>query len=325
MSENKPPLAVVAFGGNALHPENERGTQREQVRNAHRAARVILRLLTAGYRILLVHGNGPQVGSILIQMEEASTKVPAFSLDVAVAMSQGSMGYMISLALMNELQRLQRHDPVVCLLTSVLVDENDPAFLNPTKPIGPFFTAYRASILMKKKHWMVIEDAGRGYRRVVPSPRPRKILNIDIIRHLVHQGHIVVACGGGGIPVIKTEKERYRGVEAVIDKDYTSSLLASQLKADLFVILTNVPRVALYYNKPRQQWLDRISLADAERYLKAGHFPPGSMGPKIEAAIDYLKNGGKEVLITRAKDLPRALRGETGTRILHTVEHPTPE
>lgn len=317
MSETRRPIAVVAFGGNALHPAGEKGTQKEQLRNAHRASRVILHLLQEGYRILLVHGNGPQVGSILIQMEEASTKVPAFSLDVAVAMSQGSMGYMISLALMNELRRLKRKDSVVCLLTPVLVDENDPAFLNPTKPIGPFFTAYRASILMKKKHWMVVEDAGRGYRRVVPSPKPQAILNLDVIRSLVDAGHVVIACGGGGIPVVFTEKGRYRGVEAVIDKDYTSALLASELKADLFVILTNVPQVALYYNTPRQQWIPEMTMTDAERYLTAGHFPPGSMGPKIEAALEYLRNGGKQVLITRARELPQALKRETGTWI-HT-------
>ena len=309
------PLAVVAFGGNALHPADEKGTQREQLRNAHRAARVLLRLREEEYRLLIVHGNGPQVGSILIQMEEASTKVPAFSLDTAVAMSQGSMGYMISLALQNELTRRKRNDAVVCVLTTVRVDENDPAFLNPTKPIGPYFTAYRASILMKKKHWMVIDDAGRGYRRVVPSPRPQAIVNLPVIRRLVDEDCIVIAAGGGGIPVVQTEKGRYRGVEAVIDKDYTSALLAAALKADTLVILTHVPKVALYYNTPRQRWLDALTPAEAERYLKAGHFPPGSMGPKIEAALDYLRQGGREVLITNARNLRKALRHESGTWI----------
>lgn len=309
-------LAVVAFGGNALHPNQEKGTQREQLRNAHRAARMLLQLREKGYRLLVVHGNGPQVGSILIQMEEASTKVPAFSLDAAVAMSQGSMGYMISLALQNELTRLNREDSIACLLTTVRVDENDPAFLNPTKPIGPFFTAYRASILMKKKGWMVIEDAGRGYRRVVPSPRPREIVNLNVIEKLVQDHCIVIACGGGGIPVVRTEQGRYRGVEAVIDKDYTSALLAGSLKAQTLIILTHVPRVAIYYNTPRQQWLDQLSVEEARRYLEAGQFPPGSMGPKVEAAIDYLDRGGKEVLITNAKELPQALVKESGTWIV---------
>jgi carbamate kinase len=315
-SMKRKPLAVVAFGGNALHPPDQRGTQREQFRNAYRAARRLTALLRAGYRLLVVHGNGPQVGSILIQMEEASTKVPPFSLDVAVAMSQGSMGYMIGLALQNYLTRLGRAPRVVCVLTEVVVDEDDPAFVQPTKPIGPFFTAYRASVLARKKRWTIVEDAGRGYRRVVASPRPREVLNLEAIRALLEQDYVVIAGGGGGIPVIRTERGLLRGVEAVIDKDYTSGLLASQLGADLFVILTGVPAVALDYRTPRQRWLDRMTVEEAEQYMQAGHFPPGSMGPKVEAAIAYLRSGGSAVLITSIDELPRALRGEGGTRIV---------
>lgn len=310
------PLAVVAFGGNVLHPPDERGTQREQLRNARRAARRLVALVRQGYRLLVVHGNGPQVGSILIQMEEASTKVPPFSLDVAVAMSQGSMGYMIGLALQNGLARLGQPPRVVCVLTEVVVDENDPAFLRPTKPIGPFFTAYRASVLARKKRWTIVEDAGRGYRRVVASPRPREVLNLEAIRALLDRDYVVIAGGGGGIPVVRTERGLLRGVEAVVDKDYTSGLLASRLGADLFVILTGVPRVALHYNTPHQRWLDRMSVAEAERYMQEGHFPPGSMGPKVEAAIGYLRSGGRSVLITSIDELPRALRGESGTRVV---------
>ncbi len=309
-------LIVVAFGGNALHPENERGTQKEQMRNALRAAKHISTLFQKGYHILLVHGNGPQVGSILIQMEEASTKVPPFALDVAVAMSQGSMGYMIMTALQAVLNRRKIHVPVSCVLTRVLVDENDPAFLNPTKPIGPFFTAYRASRLMKLKRWTVIEDAGRGYRRVVPSPKPIDIIDLEAIRKLTDQGFLVIACGGGGIPVVKDEKGRIRGVEAVIDKDYTSALLAQKLNASMLLILTNVEKVAIYYRSPQEKWLDRITLSEVKRYYEAGHFPPGSMGPKIQAAIDFLEQGGEKVLITNIPSLRKALEGKTGTWII---------
>ncbi len=310
------PLAVVAFGGNALHPPEARGTQREQLRNARRAAHELIAVLKRGYRMVIVHGNGPQVGSILIQMEEAVTKVPPFSLDVAVAMSQGSMGYMIAWMLQNEMVRHRLEPRVVCLLTEVIVDENDPAFLNPTKPIGPFFTAYRASVLIRERRWMVVEDAGRGYRRVVASPRPREIVHVAAVRQLLDGGYVVIAAGGGGIPMIRTEKGYLRGVEAVVDKDYTSSLLATALGAEQLIILTGVPRVALYYNTPRQRWIERMTVEDAERYMRAGHFPPGSMGPKIEAAIAFLQHGGREVIITSIPELRRALRGKSGTRIV---------
>jgi len=204
---------------------------------------------------------------------------------------------------------------VACVMTQVLVDPRDPAFENPTKPIGPFLTAFRASQLKKEKKWPMIEDSGRGYRRVVASPIPQRILNIDVIRALVKEGICVIAAGGGGIPSYYDAHENVKGVDAVIDKDYTSSLLAAQLKADLFVILTNVDQVAINFGKKNEHHLLKVRVKEIQRYYDKGHFPPGSMGPKIKAAIDFIENGGKEVLITSARELVRALRGLTGTRV----------
>lgn len=246
-------IALIAFGGNALLPENERGLQWEQMRNAQRAAKLMVHIVKKGYELIVVHGNGPQVGNLLIQMEEAITKVPPFTLEVCDAMTEGSMGYMLEKAIINELRKNSIDKEVATILTQVVVDRNDPAFDNPTKPVGPFYSKYRAQILMREKKWRMIEDAGRGYRKVVPSPKPIDIVPKRIINDLVRAGRIVIAAGGGGIPVIINGRGLFQGVEAVIDKDFASSLLAREVRVDLFIILTAVDRVYLNYGKPNQK------------------------------------------------------------------------
>jgi len=307
-------LAVVAFGGNALVKRGQEGTQWEQIENARETARSLAPILKGGYRLVLVHGNGPQVGNILIQVEEAVTKVPPLSLDVCVAMSEGSIGYLLEMALLNELRR--RRLEVVTLVTEVVVDQNDPGFRRPTKPIGPFYPRFRAEFLMHKQGWSMVEDAGRGWRKVVPSPRPLEVVQLEAIRRAVEGGGIVIAGGGGGVPVYRNGQGELRGVEAVIDKDYTAALIASNLRADLFVILTGVDQVALNFGKPDQKGIRRMDVAEARGYQAAGQFPEGSMGPKIRAAIEFVEKTGREVLITSTSRLPEAVRGRAGTRLV---------
>lgn len=309
-------VAVVAFGGNAILKSDQRGTQEEQMRNADEACDLMAQMVQRGFDLVIVHGNGPQVGNVLIQMEEGVTKVPSFSLDVCVAVTEGSMGYMLERSLRNQLRKRHLEKQIACLMTQVMVDPRDPAFENPSKPIGPFFTAFRAAALKKEKKWPMVEDSGRGYRRVVASPIPQRIINVDVIRALLRDGISVIAAGGGGIPAYYDAHDNIKGVEAVIDKDYTSSLLASELNSDIFVILTNVDAVSIHFGKKTQKNLVRVRLKEVRRYYEKGHFPPGSMGPKIKAAMDYIERGGREVLITSARELPRALRGKAGTRIV---------
>jgi len=308
-------LAVIAFGGNALLRPEDRGTHEEQVARAKQAARWIAELVGRGYRLLVVHGNGPQVGNILIQAEEASTKVPPQSLDVAVAQTEGSMGFLLQQAIRNRLESIGNDVRVATVLTEVQVDPNDPAFKRPTKPVGPFFTRYRAEALERDLGWTMREDAGRGWRHVVPSPRPLKILNVELISHMLDWAGVVIAAGGGGIPVVRGRDGQWRGIEAVIDKDYASSLLAAHLKAELYVILTGVARVAIDFGKPSERGVERLNVAEAEKHLRDGQFPAGSMGPKIEAAVQFVKGGGGEVLITDIEHLRDALEGKSGTRI----------
>jgi len=312
----KNPVAVIAFGGNAILKETERGTQEEQIRHCDEAADLMAQIVLRGYDLVIVHGNGPQVGNILIQMEEAVNKVPPFSLDVCVAISEGSMGYMLERSMRNQFRKRSLKKDVATLITQVMVDPRDPAFENPSKPIGPFFTAYRAAALKKEKRWPMVEDSGRGYRRVVASPLPQSIINLSLIRSLLHNGACVIAAGGGGIPAYYDGHDNIKGVEAVIDKDYTSSLLAAELKADLFVILTNVEYVAVNFGRKSQKNLTRVRLKEIKRYYDKGQFPPGSMGPKIKAAIGFIESGGKEVIVTCAKELIRSIKGESGTHIV---------
>ncbi len=309
----KDKLAVVAFGGNALLRPEDRGTQEEQIARAKQAARWLAEIVRYGYKLIVVHGNGPQVGNILVQAEEASTKIPPQTLDVCVAQTEGSIGFMLQQAIRNRLESIGLGGEVATILTEVEVDPNDVAFKRPTKPIGPFFTRYRAEALERDLGWTMREDAGRGWRHVVPSPRPLRILNIKTIARMLDQDDVVIAAGGGGIPVVKGRDGQWRGIEAVIDKDFASSLLASELKADVFIILTGVPKVAIDFGKPTQQYLERITIAEAEKHLADGQFPAGSMGPKIESAIQFVKAAKKQVLITDVEVLREALEGRDGT------------
>src|SRR5687767_9644929 len=249
MSETKPKLAVVAFGGNALLRPEDRGTQEEQIARAKQAARWLAEIVRHDYKLIVVHGNGPQVGNILVQAEEASTKIPPQSIDVAVAQTEGSIGFMLQQAIRNRLESIGLHGEVATILTEVEVDAGDPAFKRPTKPIGPFFTRYRAEALERDLGWTMREDAGRGWRHVVPSPRPLRILNVTTIRHMLETAAVVIAAGGGGIPVVRGRDSQWRGIEAVIDKDFASALLAKDLEAEVFIVLTGVAKVAIDFGK----------------------------------------------------------------------------
>jgi carbamate kinase len=312
----KPKVALIAFGGNALLPDNQRGLQDEQMRNAQKAAELMVHIVRKGYELIVVHGNGPQVGNLLIQMEEAVTKIPPYTLDVCDAMTEGSMGFMLERAITNELRRRSIDKEVASLVTQVVVDGDDPAFAKPTKPVGPFYSKYRAQMLAREKKWTMVEDAGRGYRKVVPSPRPIDVVPKWVIRDLVHAGRVVVAAGGGGIPVIINSRGLFEGVEAVIDKDYAASLLAREVGADLFIILTGIERVSVNFGKPDQREVPVLTVEEAKKYLAEGQFPAGSMGPKIRAAVEYIEAGGREVLITKDTHLKAALLNRSGTRII---------
>ncbi len=309
-------LAVVAFGGNALLRPEDRGTQEEQIARAKQAARWLAEIVRHGYRLIVVHGNGPQVGNILVQAEEASTKIPPQSLDVCVAQTEGSIGFMLQQAIRNRLESIGLGGEVATILTEVEVDVNDVAFKRPTKPIGPFFTRYRAEALERDLGWTMREDAGRGWRHVVPSPRPLRILNIKTVERMLDSASVVVAAGGGGIPVVKGRDGQWRGIEAVIDKDFASALVATELKADVFIILTGVPKVAIDFGKPTEKFLERITVAEAEKHLADGQFPAGSMGPKIESALQFVRATKRQVLITDVDVLREALEGKDGTVIV---------
>jgi carbamate kinase len=311
----KQKIALIAFGGNALLPDSQRGLQDEQMRHAQKAAELMASVVRKGYELIIVHGNGPQVGNLLIQMEESVTKIPPYSLDICDAMTEGSMGYLLERAIINELRKHSIDKEAITVITQVIVDKDDPAFQAPTKPIGPFYTRFRAKELAREKKWTIVEDAGRGYRRVVPSPKPIDVVPKWVIRDLVQAGRVVIAAGGGGIPVIINSRGLFEGVEAVIDKDYAASLIAREVKVDLFIILTGTDRVYIDYGKPEQKPLDILGIAQARELLLQGQFPAGSMGPKIKAAIEFIEAGGEEVLITSASYLKAALINRSGTRI----------
>jgi len=310
--------AVIAIGGNALILDGQRGTIAEQFANATETARHIASLVADGWRVVVTHGNGPQVGFILLRSElmDPSSPIPRLSLDMSVADSQGGIGHILGNALLNELGARGLPDRVACLLTHVVVDSSDPAFADPTKPIGPAYSAEEAALKRSENGWAMVEDSGRGYRRIVPSPHPRRIVEADQISTLVAAGFVVIAAGGGGIPVVEEPLAAYRGVEAVIDKDLASALLAATLGIPLLVLSTGVEQVAIHFRQPDQRFLDRLTVDEARDYLAAGEFPKGSMGPKVEAAITFLEHGGEEVLITSPASLERAFNGESGTRIV---------
>jgi len=313
-------VAVIAFGGNALLRPQDHGTQEEQFTLCWKATRWLVEVIHRGYELAIVHGNGPQVGNIMIQVEEAITKIPPQSLDVCVAQTQGSMGYMLANQLRNRFNEEQLDKEIAAVLTEVVVDREDPAFENPSKPVGPFFTAYRANLLMQEQGWKMVEDAGRGWRKVVPSPKPTRVLGRHMLRRLIEDGVVVVAGGGGGIPVYQDVGGYYRGVEAVIDKDYVASILARDLNADLFIILTQVSMVAEGYGRPNQRWLRTLPIERAREMLASNQFPPGSMGPKMRAAIEFVEATGKEVLITDAEHLKEALERKAGTFLVRSGE-----
>jgi carbamate kinase len=314
--KDNPGLAVVAIGGNALIRDRRHESIVDQYAMVCELAEDIAGMIEAGWKVVVTHGNGPQVGFILRRSELSITEVPPVPMDYAGADIQGAVGYMFLKALRNAFRRRRIRREPACVVTQTLVDRNDPAFANPTKPIGSHMEEARAKQLAKKYHWTVREDAGRGWRRVVASPRPRAILETRIIQALAAEGYVVVACGGGGIPVIEEENGELCGVEAVIDKDLASSLLARSMEADILVLPTGVEKVALDFNKPTQRWLDRMTLAEARRHQADDQFDPGSMGPKIAALVDFVGGGGRMGLITNPPNLSRALRGETGTRLV---------
>lgn len=311
------PLAVVAFGGNALLTPDDHGTVDEQKRRAEEAADWLVDLVVEqGHDLLIVHGNGPQVGQVLIQMEEAATKVPPGTLDVAVAQTEGGMGFLLETALRNRLAAAGSERAVSTLLTLVVVDRDDPGFEKPSKPIGPFFSRWRAEMLQRDQGWEMIEDAGRGWRKVVASPRPLEALGVPSMRRLLAAGDVVIAGGGGGIPVVRRDDGRLEGVEAVIDKDFTASLLARELGADLFVNLTGVPQVMVDFGEPSERPLTTLTAEEARKHLADGQFPPGSMGPKIRSALEFVEATARKVLITDVEHLPAAMAGQGGTAIV---------
>jgi carbamate kinase len=314
MSKKK--VAVVAVGGNSLIKDKTHQAIPDQYAAAAESMKHIAGMIESGWDVVITHGNGPQVGFILRRAELALGELHPVPLDFCGADTQGAIGYMFQMALHNEFLKRGIHKTAATVVTQVLVDREDPAFQSPSKPIGSFMDQAQADEHRKADGWSVVEDAGRGWRRVVASPLPKRIIEEDAIRELIQQGFVVISTGGGGIPVVADAAGNLTGVEAVIDKDFAGSLLAANLKADLFLISTAVEKVALNFNKPDQKLLDRLTLDEARRFLQEGQFAKGSMGPKIEAIIRYLENGGKQALVTDPANIERALAGETGTRIV---------
>jgi carbamate kinase len=308
--------AVIALGGNAISSTGKEDIH-EQFANTRKSLEGIVELIQEGFNLAITHGNGPQVGNALLRVERTARDIPILPLGVIVADTEGGMGYMIEQSLQNRLYRLGIKRDVVTIVTQVIVDPEDPSIINPTKFIGPFYTKKQAESIRKMFHWVIKEDAGRGYRRVVPSPVPRSIVNKRIIQHLVDQGVIVVAAGGGGIPVYIELDGTYEGVDAVVDKDRASAVLAHDIDAQTLIFLTNVENVYLNFNTPEQIKLDQVTVAAIKEYLSEGQFPPGNMGPKIEAAINFLKSGGNEVIITTLDKAKKALWRNAGTRIIN--------
>ncbi len=306
---------VIAIGGNSLIKDEDHRSVADQYAAVVETARHIVDLVARGFRVVITHGNGPQVGFILLRSEHSRGLLHEVPLDSIGADTQGAIGYQIQQAMQNEFRRRGLKETAATVVTQALVDKNDPAFQKPTKPIGQFYKKEQADERIRVEKWTMVEDAGRGWRRVVASPKPTRIIEAEAIKHLVASGCVVIAAGGGGIPVVQDDKGNLSGAAAVIDKDLASAVLAKEIAADLLVISTAVEQVCLNFGKPDQKALDRLSLADAKRYMTEGHFKPGSMLPKIQACIQFIENGGTEALITSPEALPRALDGKAGTRI----------
>lgn len=309
-------VAVVAVGGNSLIKDEQHKTVADQYEAGKESMRHIVDMIEQGWEVVVTHGNGPQVGFIHRRSELSAHELHEVPLDFCGADTQGAIGYMFTMALDNEFHSRGMDKKSVAVVTQTIVDRADKAFENPTKPIGSFMQEATAKDRAAKEGWTVVEDAGRGWRRVVASPIPVKIVEAAAIRALVDKGFVVVGVGGGGIPVVQNADGTISGVEAVIDKDFGSSLLANLINADLFVISTAVEKVAIHYNKPEQKWIDRMTAAEARQYMAEGHFAKGSMLPKIQAILRFLDNGGKMALITNPENIGRALRGETGTWVV---------
>jgi len=310
-----PDSLLVAIGGNATHPEDIRGTTEEQEHVAERAAQALLPLIRAKNRLLITHGNGPVVGKILLRMMLTRESIPPMRLDVCVAHSQGGIGYILIQSLENAMRRAGLERQAACVLTQVEVDAADPAFQNPSKPVGPFFTEAEA----RRFHatgWNMMEDAGRGWRHCVASPEPRQVINLPVVEMLLAAGAVVIAGGGGGIPVVRDTAGDWQGVQAVVDKDLTSALLARSLGIADLLILTAVDRVSVEFNTPRQRALDRVTVSELKRYQAEGHFARGSMAPKVEAALRHVEGGGRRAVIAHLDRALPALAGETGTHVV---------
>lgn len=315
-----PKTALVAVGGNSLIRAGEKGTIAEQLANTRRTAAAIRSMIELGYRLVVTHGNGPQVGAQLLRSERASDVAYSQTLDVCGAASQGEIGYLLAQSLNNEFASTGLKIPVICVVTQTVVSADDPAMLHPSKPIGPFYSRTDAEEKRRSLGWQIVEDAARGYRRVVPSPEPLEIVELELIRDLVDDGALVVCTGGGGIPVLR-EDGVLRGVEAVIDKDRASAVLASQLGVDLFAISTDTDFVYVNYKKQDQSPILRATVSELEEHHRAGHFPPGNMGPKVESVLSFLRHGGKEAVITSFEHLADAVKGSAGT---HIIRDPIP-
>ncbi len=320
MSSPRKKRVVVALGGNAAYPPTIAGTAEEQLQLMRGVCQHFVEIIRAGWQLVLTHGNGPVVGNILYRMARTAAELPPMPMDVCVAHSQGGMGYMLQQSLANVLHDHGMSVVVSCVITEVEVDPKDPAFQNPTKPVGKFFTEEDALEMARRTGWTFAPDSGRGWRRMVASPKPQKILDLHTIDALLDAGVLPIACGGGGVPVVVRDNGHLQGVPAVIDKDLTGAMLASHLHADAYIMLTGVERVALDFNTPNQRWLDEITVDEARRYAAQGQFPAGSMGPKIEAAVTFLEgapevSGEGLVIITSLEKTFEALMGRAGTRI----------
>ena len=309
------PITIISIGGNTLIRKGEKGAIEEQFEHTKRCMTYVARLAEQGFRIAITHGNGPIVGNIVIRNEAAKDIIPAMPLYICNADSGGGIGFMLQQALYNQLKQFNIKRGVATVITQVVIDKNDTAFSNPTKPIGPFYTKEEAVKNQKEKGWAIVEDSNRGYRRVVPSPKPLKVVEADVIKKLVLDGIIVIAAGGGGVPVAESNDGSLQGVDAVIDKDLATAVLAKEIKAETFIDLTSIDKVYINFGKPNQTGLDKLTISEARTYLDAGEFAHGSMRPKIEAAVEFLEAGGKEVIITTPELLESAMEGKAGTVI----------
>ena len=305
---------VVALGGNAIKSAGQKGTYEEQFENVEKTTKFLAQLIVEGYNVVISHGNGPQIGDILIQNDRAKSQVPPMPMFVCVAQTQGSIGLLIQQTLQNHLRKLKKKTSVSTVVTQILISPNDPAFKNPSKPIGPFYKEKSEFAEEEKKGYVFIEDAGRGYRRVVPSPRPLGIIEISVIKEMINKGVAVIAGGGGGVPVYE-KNGKLIGIDAIIDKDSATRLLANDIGANIFIILTDVEKVAINFNTPQQKDISKMTIIECKKYIQEGHFAKGSMLPKIEAAIDFLEDGGEKAIITHPFKVMDAIAGKTGTTI----------